>query len=132
MLGFQKKTKQLQDNFENEVYKLQEELKLKQKQLQGTFKNEVSFASAKLKLKQKQLEDEYRCSKLIISRNEIVDIFQGVVPKYVAMYISSYHRHPIDEFIGEDKLKEKESNLSGWHNCGYHYTCYIIDDMKCI
>ena len=62
-----------------------------------------------LKLKQ---EDENRISKLNISRNEIVDIFESVVPKYVAMEISSYHRHPIDEFIGKDKLKEKERFLS--------------------
>ncbi len=62
-------------------------------------------------------EEEYKQSclraiKLNISRNEIVDIFESVVPKYVAMEISSYHRHPIDEFIGKDKLKEKESKLS--------------------
>jgi len=84
---------------QNEVYKLQEELKLKQK----------------------QLEDENKCSKLNISRNEIVDIFEGVVPKYVAMKISSYHRHPIDEFIGEDKLKEKESKLLVAVIGSYHY-----------
>ena len=47
-------------------------------------------------------------SSLNISRNEIADIFQCLLPKDVAMYLSSYHRHPIDEFIGKDKLKEKE------------------------
>ena len=51
-------------------------------------------------------------SSLNISRNEIADIFESVVPKDVAIYISSYHRHPIDEFIGKDKLKEKERFLS--------------------
>jgi hypothetical protein len=90
MLGFQKKTKQLQDNFDNQVLKLQEQLKLKQQ----------------------ILKVKYRRTKLNISRNEIVDIFESVVPKYVAMEISSYHRHPIDEFIGKDKLKEKERFLS--------------------
>jgi|TARA_R110000803_G_scaffold60768_3_gene120216 hypothetical protein len=53
-----------------------------------------------------------RTSKLNISRNEIADIFQGVVPKYVAMNIASYHRHPIDEFIGVDKLIERFERLS--------------------
>ena len=87
--------------FQNKVYKLQKQLE-------------------ELKLKQ---EDENRFSKLIISRNEIVDIFESVVPKYVAMKISSYHRHPIDEFIGEDKLKHKGHTLSVFLNCGvvFHY-----------
>ena len=62
-------------------------------------------------------EEEYKqsCLRAInrnISRNEIADIFQCLLPKDVAMYLSSYHRHPIDEFIGKDKLKEKESKLS--------------------
>ena len=56
---------------------------------------------------------------LSISRNEIVDIFESVVPKDVAIYISSYHRHPIDEFIGKDKLKEKQSKLTGWGICAW-------------
>ena len=64
-------------------------------------------------------------SSLNISRNEIADIFQCLLPKDVAMYLSSYHRHPIDEFIGSKNLRNKERTLSvrsfnlyRWNECG--------------
>jgi hypothetical protein len=80
---------------------------------------EIYKLQEKLKLKQKQLEDENRISKLIISRNEIVDIFESVVPKDVAMKISSYHRHPIDEFIGSKNLRDKKCILSVFSKTTY-------------
>jgi len=71
-------------------------------------------------------------SSLNISRNEIADIFQCLLPKDVAMYLSSYHRHPIDEFIGKDKLKEKQSKLTGRGVCTWweNYEVGVISSAR--
>ena len=71
-------------------------------------------------------------SSLNISRNEIADIFESVVPKDVAIYISSYHRHPIDEFIGKDKLKEKQRTLTGRGLCTWveNYEVGVISSAR--
>ena len=48
----------------------------------------------------------------IISKNELREILKDVLPNDVLHIVSSYHQHPIVEYIGKDKLIERFETLS--------------------
>lgn len=47
-----------------------------------------------------------------ISKNELKEILESVLPNDVLHIVASYHQHPIIEYIGKDKLIERFETLS--------------------
>ncbi len=84
---------------QTEINKLKREADKKIKQLEEEYKSMV-------------VDAEIRKFKTIISRNEIIEILDVLVPNEVAIHIASYHPHPIQERIGKNKLVFQYNNLS--------------------
>jgi len=95
---------------QTEINKLKREADKKIKQLEEEYKSMV-------------VDAEIRKFKTIISRNEVIEILDVLVPNEVAIHIASYHPHPIQERIGKDKLVFQYNNLClvrGYRTCRRH------------